>query len=99
FTDGRLEASNGQLRSCLESFLINLDSHLGQRETDDPRGAIEHLRALGHVDGDEAKMLTGLVGLSNERGAHHGLTDDEEALFRLRFTTAAIRYVLARLPI
>jgi len=97
FTDGRLEASNGQLRSCLEDVLLGLASRDG-KTTSDPRNAVEMLRAAGRLDGDEAKLLRGLVGVSNQRGAHRGTTTEEEAIFRLHATTAAMRYPLARVP-
>lgn len=96
FTDGRLEASNGQLRSCLEDVLLDLAARHG-RTTTDPKGAAEMLRSAGKLDGDETKLLQGLVGLSNERGAHRGTTSEEEATFRLHTTTAVLRYLLARL--
>ncbi len=95
FTDGRLEASNGQLRSCLENVLIELGARHGRR-TSDPKGAAELLRTAGLLDGDETKLLQGLIGVSNERGAHHGTTTEEEATFRLHTTTAVLRYLLAR---
>jgi hypothetical protein len=95
FTDGRLEASNGQLRSCLEDVLLDLVTRQG-KTTSDPKGAAEMLRAAGRLDGDEARLLQGLVGVSNQRGAHRGTTTAEEATFRLHTTTAVLRYLLAR---
>jgi hypothetical protein len=97
FTDGRLEASNGQLRSCLEDVLLDLATRHGKATTD-PKGAAEMLRGAGRIDGDEARLLQGLVGVSNERGAHRGTTTEEEATFRLHTTTAVLRYLLARVP-
>lgn len=96
FVDGRLEASNGQLRSSLEALLLGLSARAARQQTVDPRAAVDHLRRAEVLDGDEARLLTGLIGVSNARGAHQGLTDREEALFRLHFTTAAARYLLAR---
>ncbi len=96
FTDVRLEASNGQLRSCLEDVLIQLCGHVLGESAGDPKGAIDKLRSNGAIDGDEAILLKGLVGMSNERGAHHGLTNEAEATFRLHMTTAVTRYLLAR---
>jgi hypothetical protein len=95
--DGRLEASNGQLRSALEGFLLELCHRVTGQYAADPKGAVERLRQRGALDGDEARLLTGLVGISNARGAHQGITDREEALFRLHLTSAAARYLLDRL--
>jgi hypothetical protein len=98
FVDGRLEASNGQLRSFIEDFMLRLCEQITGARAADPRGAAERLRAHGDIDGDEARLLSGLAGMSNDRGAHAGLTDRDEALFRLHMTTATARYLLARLP-
>lgn len=96
YVDGRREASNGQLRSFLESLLIDLSNRTTGGSPSSARGAIDRLRSSGHIDGSEADILKGVVGVSNSRGAHAGLSDDEEALFRLHFATATARYILAR---
>ena len=96
--NGNLEASNGQLRSFLENLLIETAQQTTGKRITDPKGAVDRLRNAGFLDGDEASLLKGLAGISNKRGAHHGLTDEEEALFRLHFSTAAARYLLAVVP-
>lgn len=96
FVDGRLEASNGQLRSALEAFLLEVCARTTGRHARGPGAAVDILRESEILDGSEGLLLKGLVGVSNDRGAHQGLTDGEEALFRLHFTTAAFRYLLAR---
>lgn len=98
FVDRREEASNGQLRSALEGVLLELCHEATGRRPSDPRGAADRLRNAEFLDGDEAALFKGLVGVSNDNGAHAGLTSNDEALFRLHFTTAAIRYLLARIP-
>lgn len=97
FVDGRLEASNGQLRSFIEDFVLTLCEQILGARPGNARGAADRLRNHGDLDGDEAGLVSSLVGMSNERGAHAGLTDRDEALFRLHMTTAAARYLLARL--
>lgn len=96
FVDGNLEASNGQLRSALEALLAGLCEELTGMRPGHPQGAIDRLFNTGHLDGDEAQLLKDLIGISNTHGAHSGLSNDEEAIFRLHFTTAAIRYLLTR---
>lgn len=96
FVDSRLEAANGQLRSFLEDLLLALHEELVGSQANSARSAAERLRNDGHLDGDEVRLLLGLLGVSNNRGAHSGLTDGEEALFRLHFTSATGRYLLAR---
>ncbi len=98
FVDGRLEASNGQLRSFIEDFVLTLSQQILSTRPSNVRSAADRLRNHGSLDTNEAALVSSLVGMSNERGAHAGLTDREEALFRLHMTTATARYLLARLP-
>lgn len=97
FREGRFEASNGQLRSFLENLLIEICARVEGRAFTDPTAAVQHLKARGSLEGGEYNMARGLLDMSNRRGAHHGLTDRGEALFRLHFSTAFARYLLARL--
>ena len=97
YVDGRLEASNGQLRSFIEDLMLSLCEEFTGMRPSTARGAAEKLRNKGHLDADEATLISGLAGISNERGAHAGLTDPEEALFRLHSSTALAKYLLARL--
>ena len=96
YVDGRREASNGQLRSFLEDLLPGLCEEVTDRRPSTSRGAIDRLRNAAAIDGDEAELLKGVVGVSNDRGAHAGLTDAEEAIFRLHIATSVARYLLAR---
>lgn len=98
FTDGRLEASNGQLRSFLEDFMLTACEQILGARPNNVRSAADRLRNHGHLDADEASLISSLASVSNPRGAHAGLTDQDEALFRLHMTTALVRYLLARLP-
>jgi hypothetical protein len=97
FVDGNLESSNGQLRSALESALLDVCENTTGHRPGHPNGAIDRLVNASKLDEDEARLLKGLVGVSNSRGAHPGLSNGDEALFRLHFTTAALRYLLARI--
>ncbi len=98
YVDGRLEASNGQLRSFLDDLTQSLTLEATGRRPNDTRAAADQLRNAHVLDGDESRLVAGLAGLSNSRGAHAGLTDPEEAAFRLHMTTAVARYLLARIP-
>ena len=68
FTEGRLEASNGQLRSFLEDLTTSLAERVTGRAGSDPRGAVQRLRNGGYLDPDEARVLEGLIGVSNRNG-------------------------------
>jgi hypothetical protein len=98
YVDGRLEASNGQLRSFLDDLMFSLTQETTGKRPADAKGAAEQLRSAGALDGDEARLIAGLAGVSNKNGAHAGLTDPDEARFRIHMTTAAARYLLARIP-
>ncbi len=59
------------MASCVQpSKLVLLDlceMVTGQRPSS-PRGAVDRLRNAEALDGSEAELLKGLVGVSNERG-------------------------------
>jgi hypothetical protein len=97
FREHRFESSNGQLRSFLESLYIELCKRKTGKAFADASAAIQHLFQAGAIEGGEYNLARGLFEASNERGAHHGLTDSEEALFRFHFSTAFSRYLVARL--
>lgn len=95
FTDGEFESSNGQLRSFLEDVLARLAEQRTSKRSSDPRGNVEHLRNAGLLNGDETQLLKGLVGISNTKGAHPGLSNVDEALFRLHMATITVRWLLS----
>ena len=68
------------------------------KRPNDAKAAADQLRISGAIDGDESRLVSGLAGISSTRGAHAGLTDPDEARFRLHLTTAAARYLLGRVP-
>lgn len=94
---GRWESCNGQLRSMLEALLPSLLREGTGSSTTDPVSASDQLRNTGMIDGDEDRLIKGLLGLSNERGAHAGISSEEEARFRLQVTSTTARYLLMRL--
>jgi hypothetical protein len=98
YVDGRLEASNGQLRSFFDDLTRSLTLETTGKQPNDAKAAADQLRNNGAIDGDESRLVSGLAGISNTRGAHAGLTDPDEARFRLHMTTAAARYLLGRIP-
>jgi len=91
------EASNGQLRSFLENMYIELCKLKTSEDFEDPLAALQHLLKTKKIDGGEYDIARGILKSSNERGAHHGLSDEQEALFRLHISTALGRYLVARL--
>lgn len=97
FTNHELEAANGQLRSFLENLFIQLAIDHASHAGTEPVAALQRLRQVGKLLDGEFNLLRGLWELSQERGAHQGLTSEEEALFRLQTTTSATRFLLHHL--
>lgn len=97
FTNHDLEGANGQLRSFLENLFVQLArDHVGYTG-DEPVAALQQLQNRGKLLDGELNLLRGLWTLSQDRGAHQGLTTAEEALFRLQTTTSAARFLLHHL--
>jgi hypothetical protein len=63
----------------------------------EPVAALQRLQQGGRLLDGEFNFLRGLWTLSQQRGAHQGLTTEEEALFRLQTTTSAARFLLHHL--
>lgn len=97
FNNLNFESSNSQLRSFLENLYIKLCELKSKKLLTDASAALQTLKSMGLLNAGEYNLARGMFETSNERGAHHGLTDDEEALFRFHFTTALGRYILKRL--
>jgi hypothetical protein len=95
YREERFESANGQLRSFLEDLLLELAAKAG-KEFKEPIAAVIWMRDRKLLTGDESNLVRGLLGLSNERGAHRGLTEQEEARFRIVVSTSLGRYLLYR---
>jgi hypothetical protein len=98
FARGNHEASNGQVRPFVENLAIELCREQSGTEFDNAPAALQHLRQAGRFDDAEWNMCRGFWDGIQDNGPHHGLTTDQEALFRLHTATALARYLLWRLP-
>ena len=96
FVDGNFEAANGQLRSFLEALFQALGVSAGAQANVGADAAVVHLRRVGSLDEAESQFLRGLWAGAQDNGPHAGLTNEEEARFRLHTATAAARYLLRR---
>ncbi len=95
FTDGNFEACNGQLRSYMEDFFVRLCRALTGHQTGNPNAALQTLRG-NHLDDEEWNIFRYFWGGIQDNGPHAGLTNAEEAFFRLHTATAAGRYLLRK---
>lgn len=97
FVAGNWEAANSQTRSFMENLLIEL----GRRRTSNARSnaeaALQDLRTAGFFDDAEWQMLKGFWQSIQDNGPHHGLSHEQEALFRLHVATSVARYAIHKL--
>lgn len=96
FTKGNWEAANSQTRSFLEDLFIVLCEQRCGKKFSDPNGALDHLRNKGHIDEGEWSMFRAFWKGIQDKGSHHGLSAEHEALYRLHVATATARYLLEK---
>lgn len=97
FTRERLEACNGQLRSFLEALFIETGRRLTNQNSANANAALQRLRNGEHLDQAEWNMFRHFWGGIQDNGPHAGLTDHDEALYRLHISTAMGRYLVKKL--
>lgn len=94
---GRWAASNSQLRSFLEELLPKVAGELTGGEPRNPVAALQAAAKANELVEGEFDFARGLWAMCQPRGSHPGLSDEEEARFRLIVATAYCRFLLARL--
>jgi hypothetical protein len=97
FVAGNWEAANGQTRSFLENLFIELNKRITARDRDSAGTSLQDLRDNGFIDPAEFQMIKGFWDSIQDNGPHHGLSDEQEALFRLHVATSIARYLIHRL--
>ena len=96
FVDGNFEAANGQLRSFLEALFQGVGVSNGAQANVGVSAAVLHLRRLGLLDDAECQFLRAFWAGVQDNGPHAGLSNEEEARFRLHAATAVARYILRK---
>lgn len=91
---GNFEAANGQLRSFLENLFITVCEKASGRHFQDASAALQHLKQTTEIDVCEWNTFRGLWESCQSNGPHHGLSNNEEAIYRLHMVTAIARYLL-----
>jgi hypothetical protein len=94
FISGNFEAGNGQIRSFIENLYIEMTKVATSKEFRDPSGALQHLKNKGLINEAQYNYLRYFWSEIQDKGPHHGLTHEEEALFRIHVATATSRYLL-----
>ena len=93
FVDGNWEASNGQVRSFIEDLFVIAGASAGFSKGE-PRAALDFLRDNQRIDTKQWNLFRAYWDEIQDNGPHRGLSDPEEALFRIHMGTALARYLL-----
>lgn len=94
FVASNWEAANGQIRSFMEDFLIELGKRETSKVRSDASAALQDLRSKNFLDDPEFQMFKGFWQGIQDRGPHRGLSHEQEALFRLHVATSIARYTI-----
>jgi len=94
FAASNWKAANGQIRSFMEDLLIELGEPETSKTRPDPVAALQDLRDQRFIDNPEWQMLKGFWQGIQDNGPHHGLSDEQESLFRLHVATSIARYLV-----
>lgn len=96
FTDTHWEAANSQTRSFVEALLLGIAAVQDGKAPSTPQAALQRLQKSGLLDDAEYQQFKSFWSGIQDNGPHAGLSDEEEALFRLHSATVTARYLLAK---
>ena len=91
---GNFEAANGQVRSFLENVFITICGKTSGKDFKDPSSALQHLKQINKIDPSKWNIFRSFWDSCQSNGPHHGLSNNEEAIYRLHVATAIVRYLL-----
>lgn len=94
FTLGNWEACNGQIRSFVEDFFIGINKSLTGTTRTNAIASLQDLQSNNYLDQDEFHQFKSFWSGIQDRGPHRGLSDEQEALFRLHVSTSIARYLI-----
>jgi hypothetical protein len=97
FVDRRRAAANGQTRPFFEELCIRIAEAVAGRTYDSGYAALQALQATSFLDRDEHQMFKSFFQGIQDDGSHPGLSDEQEAAFRLHVSTAVARCMIHRL--
>lgn len=96
FGQGDWESSNAQLRATFEGVLVRVAAMRFGWDGDSGGRALDVLNGKKLFEKGEHDFLKGVWAMSHGNGSHPGLSNEDEALFRLNVIVAAAQYVLDR---
>lgn len=97
FVAGNWEAANAQVRSFVEDFFIEVGRRKTSKDRPDPAASLQDLRSDDFLDDAERQTFKGFWQSIQDKGPHRGLSDEQEALYRLHVATSIARYVIHKL--
>ena len=95
---GNWASANAQFRSLLEELLPRAAEAASGSRPKEIQASLDQLRKHGVLVEGEYSLAKGLWDMSQPRGSHPGLSDRDEAAFRLLAVTSYSRFLLTRLP-
>lgn len=98
YSVGDLEAANGQLRPALESVLTSIAQARTSWRGLGGGAAIDAINNAGLFEKGEYDYIYGLWRMSHKNGSHPGLSNADEALFRISSVTALLQFLTHRFP-
>lgn len=108
FQLGNWSSSNGELRNVCEGYLSEIAAKLGYTGGGDAKSEREYLGANvtppflleyyneWHANNQKPQYVQGLMSRMHPHGAHPGLSEEEDATFRLQITLITARLFLRR---
>ncbi len=96
FVKNNFEAANSQVRSFLENLFVSLCQRRTGRSFTDASAALQHLKNKSWLDDGEWNHIRHFWADIQDNGPHQGLSNSDEALFRLQVATAVAQYLLGK---
>lgn len=107
FQRGEWSSANGELRNFYESYLNEMATHLGCDSRQDSKAKRDFLGCLQppfllteynewNENNQKPQYVQGLMSRMHPHGGHPGLSEEEDATFRLQITLVTARLFLRR---
>lgn len=107
FSRGEWSSANGELRNFYESYLNEIATSLGYTGSDDSKAKRDYLGEVQppfllseynewHANNQRPQYVQGLISRMHPHGGHAGLSEEEDAAFRLQITLVTARLLLRR---
>ncbi len=94
FIDGNWESCNGQIRPFVEDLYIGIGERLTGIIQKEPLASLQDLKSKGFLDEAEFNQFKSFFSGIQDNGPHRGLSNEQEALFRLHISTSIARYLI-----